>query len=128
MSSLLQGMLAVLVLGSAVCSAIVSAAEDQKAAASSTENIIATGAYKDLANESGLYKLPEGLKWVVEDKYRSTDPTKDDPRLTLILRDTERRFYPVISKMDLVTAKKLRDDLAKEIERREKETAAADRK
>ncbi len=97
----------------------------QREAVSNMECILATLPYS--GNENGLYTLPSSVVWRVKPFYRGIDEHGKqliDPRLTLVLQDETRSFWPFIAKMDLLTAKKLHEDLGKTITLHEQEEPA----
>ncbi|MCG6154988.1 hypothetical protein [Rubinisphaera margarita] len=66
-------------------------------------------------NEHGAFFLPAELKWKVMPRYqgRNADGSSFvDDRVTLVLQDTKRGFWPFIAKMDLEEAEALQEALA----------------
>lgn len=81
------------------------------------------------SNEHGAFFLPSGMKWKVMPKYvgQSDDgKTSEDDRITLVLDDAKRCFWPFIAKMDIEEADALQKSLAAIIE--EKKAARANSK
>ncbi len=67
------------------------------------------------SNEHGAFFLPSGMKWKVMPRYvgRSDDgKTSVDDRITLVLQDSEKGFWPFIAKMDIEEAEALQKSLA----------------
>ena len=67
------------------------------------------------SNEHGAFFLPSGLEWKVMPQYvgRSDEgKTSVDDRITLVLQDPKKGFWPFIAKMDLEEAEALQESLA----------------
>ncbi|WP_413432615.1 hypothetical protein [Crateriforma spongiae] len=67
------------------------------------------------SNEHGAFFLPSGMKWKVMPQYvgRSDDgKTSVDDRITLVLQDAKKGFWPFIAKMDIEEADALQKSLA----------------
>ena len=90
-------------------------AEDPQAPvpAKSLDCALYTKPYKP--NEHGAFFLPAELKWKVMPRYvgrREDGTTTVDDRVTLVLQDTKKGFWPFIAKMSLEQADDLQKALA----------------
>ena len=66
-------------------------------------------------NNHGAFFLPSGMKWKVmpQDLGRSDDgKISGDDRITLVLQDAKKGFWPFIAKMDIEAADALQKSLA----------------
>ena len=75
------------------------------------------------ATEHGAFALPDGLEWTVMPRYvgrTETGETIIDDRLTLVLKDKENSFWPVIAKMSLGEAESLQEQLSTVIAQKRK--------
>jgi len=113
--------LAVVAVSLFVCVAIVTStmraeAPEDRAATKSLDCALYTKFYQ--SNEHGAFFLPADLKWKVMPRYQGRNldgSTFVDDRVTLVLQDTKRGFWPFIAKMDLEEAEALQEMLAKVI-------------
>ncbi|MCO6046655.1 hypothetical protein NG895_22395 [Aeoliella sp. ICT_H6.2] len=118
--------IAVLVVG--VSATLVAKQPSKESAPKGMDCTMYTKPYK--ATEYGAFPLPKGLEWKVMPRYVGMQENGDrivDERVTLVLVDREKRFWPVISKMSLHEARDLHKKLGDVIADKEKAEAVKDK-
>jgi hypothetical protein len=78
----------------------------------------------DVTND-GMCKLPPGVRWMVLPQYRGWNghETLVDDRITVVLDDRDRSFWPVIVKMSMEEAERLEKQLSRTIAEKKKEAS-----
>jgi beta-lactamase regulating signal transducer with metallopeptidase domain len=78
-------------------------------------------------DEQGIVRLNEGVSWHVQARYIGVDEAGKqsvDDRLTVVIQDPAKQFWPVIMKLDDESAWRFKDDLARAVKNREADLAA----
>jgi hypothetical protein len=76
--------------------------------------------------DKNVYRLPEHVHWVVLPRYNGLTERGPivDERLTVVLEDNEKSFWPLIVKMPLEKAEQLERDLARVIAEKKQQASA----
>lgn len=121
--------LAVVMVAVGVSATLVAKQPSEEPAPAAMESTLYTKPYE--ATEHGAYPLPKGLEWKVMPRYVGITERGErivDDRVTLILVDEEKGFWPVISKMSLEEAQDLHKKLGEVIAEKEEAEGAKDKK